>query len=53
MKRSDAPRDCHIVVSASTRNLLHGAVDLRPLGLVPLKGKRQPIDCYEVEGILK
>ena len=39
-----------IVITAATRALVEGYVDLKSLGLVPVKGLAEPIEIYEVTG---
>jgi adenylate cyclase len=49
MKHPGTDEVCRIVLSESTRILLRGVFELRPLGPVALKGKRLPLECYAVE----
>jgi adenylate cyclase len=46
MQQAPGDKVTGIVVSERTRGLLHGAFDLRPLGPVACKGKKQRIECY-------
>ncbi len=39
-----------IVITAATRALVEGYVEVKPLGLVPVKGLDEPVEIYEVTG---
>lgn len=40
-----------VLISADTHRLVHGLFDFRPRGAIEMKGKQQPVECYEVTGV--
>jgi class 3 adenylate cyclase len=41
----------HLLLTAATRDALHGEIVTRALGAMPVKGKAQPVEVFTVEGV--
>ena len=40
-----------VLISADTHKLVHALFDFRPRGHIEMKGKAEPVECYEVAGV--
>ena len=47
----NASSRCTVAIDAATRRLVHPLFEIAPRGLVELKGKRDPLACFEVTGV--
>jgi hypothetical protein len=50
-RMEQAARPGTVLIAPATRNLVEGFVDVKSLGPVPVKGRSEPVEVYELSGI--